>query len=147
MRGPGVAERLHWLRASGGQALVEFALVTPLLLGFLIGITELGQAWRSQQVLTHSVREAARLAIVPTSTSQQVSLRINEILAQGGLDASRAQTTLGLKTGTGTSDSVRVQYPYAFAMLGPVVRLIKPASTSTPPGSILLTATYVMRNE
>ena len=140
-------ERLRRLRCSGGQALVEFALVMPVLLGFLIGITELGQAWRSQQVLTHAVREAARLAIVPTSTSQQVSLRIDEMLSLGGLDATRAQTTLGLKTGTGTSDSVRVQYPFAFALLGPVVRLIKPSSSSSPPGSILLTATYVMRNE
>jgi Flp pilus assembly protein TadG len=130
-----------------GQALVEFALVMPLLLGFLVGIVELGQAWRSQQVLTHAVREGARLAIVPTSTDQQVSERINQMLANGGLDASKAQTTLALRGGTGTSDTVRVQYPYAFPLLGPVVRLIHPGSSSVPPGSVQLSSTYVMRNE
>lgn len=132
---------------SSGQALVEFALVMPLLLGLLVGIVELGQAWRSQHVLTHAVREGTRLAIVPTSTTQQVTDRINQMLAQGGLDATQAQLTLALRSGSGTSDTVRVQYPQAFPLLGPVVKLINPGTTSVPPGSVQLSSTFVMRNE
>jgi Flp pilus assembly protein TadG len=131
----------------GGQALVEFALVMPVLLGFFVGIVEIGQAWRSQQVLTHAVREATRLAIVPTSTRQQVSDRVKQTLAQGGLDTARAQMTLALRGGTGTLDTVRVVYPHAFPLLGPVVRLINPGSSTVPPGSVQLSSIYVMRNE
>lgn len=139
---------LRRLRADErGQALMEFALVMPVLLGFLVGMIELGQAWRSQQVLTSAVREGGRLAIVPTSTSEQVSKRIGEVLSQGGLDPARAQMTLALRTGTGTMDTVRAHYPYAFPLLGPVVRLISPKSTAVPPGSVQLSSTYVTRNE
>lgn len=139
---------LRRLRADErGQALMEFALVMPVLLGLLVGIVEIGQAWRSQQVLVHSVREATRLAILPTSTNQQVVDRIQQMLTQGGLDPSRAQVSLALRAGTGTLDTVRVQYPQAFPLLGPVVRLINPGSSTVPAGSVQLTSTYVMRNE
>lgn len=131
----------------GGQALVEFALVMPVLLGFFVGIVELGQAWRSQQVLTHAVREGTRLAIVPTSTNQQVADRVSQVLRQGGLEPSRAQLSLALRAGTGTLDTVRVSYPYAFPLLGPVVKLINPGSSAVPAGSVQLSSTYVMRNE
>jgi len=90
----GVSRFLGRLRAGAadqaGQALAEFALVMPVLLGLLVGIVELGQAWRSQQVITHAVREATRLAILPNSTGPQVTARLQEALAQGGLDPSRA---------------------------------------------------------
>jgi len=42
---------------------------------------------------------------------------------------------------------VRVQYPQAFPLLGPVAKLIKGGSGTLPPGTVQLTSTYVMRNE
>jgi Flp pilus assembly protein TadG len=134
-------------REQGGQALVEFAMVMPVLLAFFVGIVEVGQAWRSQQVLTHAVREGTRLAIVPTSTTQQVADRVKRTLAQGGLDTTRAQMSLAIRGGTGTLDTVRVTYPHAFPLLGPVVKLVSPGSSAVPAGSVQLTSTYVMRNE
>lgn len=140
--------RLRALRADQrGQALIEFALVMPVFVGFLVGMIELGQAWRSQQVLTHAVREGGRLAIVPTSTNEQVTKRIGEVLSQGGLDPARAQMTLALRAGTGTMDTVRARYPYAFPLLGPAVRLISPGSDTVPPGTVQLSSTFVTRNE
>lgn len=47
-----------------GQALVEFALVMPVLLLLLIGIMEFGLLLYNQQVITNASREGARFGIV-----------------------------------------------------------------------------------
>jgi Flp pilus assembly protein TadG len=47
-----------------GQALVEFALIMPFLLLFLVGIVEFGRAWNEHDALTDATREGARQAAV-----------------------------------------------------------------------------------
>lgn len=47
-----------------GQSLVEFALVLPILLLFLLGIIEFGWLLNAQISLTSAAREGARLAAV-----------------------------------------------------------------------------------
>jgi Flp pilus assembly protein TadG len=47
-----------------GQALVEFALVIPLLLLLMVGIMEFSRAWMTQNILTGAAREGARAAAV-----------------------------------------------------------------------------------
>lgn len=48
-----------------GQALVEMAIVTPILLFMLIGVFEVGWALRNYLVLVNASREAARFATRP----------------------------------------------------------------------------------
>jgi hypothetical protein len=43
-----------------GAALVEFAIITPLLLLLVFGIIEFGRAYNAQNTLTHAAREGAR---------------------------------------------------------------------------------------
>lgn len=43
-----------------GAALVEFAIVVPLLLLLVFGIIEFGRAYNTQNTLTHAAREGAR---------------------------------------------------------------------------------------
>lgn len=50
-----------------GTALIEFALVVPLLLMLLFGIIEFGMMVYNQQVITNASREAARAGIVSAS--------------------------------------------------------------------------------
>lgn len=45
-----------------GQSLVEFALITPILLLLLVGMAELGWLMRDYMVLDNNTREIARLA-------------------------------------------------------------------------------------
>ena len=52
-----------------GAALVEFALVLPLLLTLLIGIVEFGWALGNNLDVRHGGREAARLVAVNADTS------------------------------------------------------------------------------
>jgi Flp pilus assembly pilin Flp len=60
--------KLPWVgravRDESGAAMVEFALVVPLLLMILVGIMEFGRAWNLQQVITDAAREGARRAVV-----------------------------------------------------------------------------------
>jgi hypothetical protein len=47
-----------------GQALVEFALVLPLVLLLVVGMLEFARAWNLHQTLTDAVREGARRAVL-----------------------------------------------------------------------------------
>lgn len=47
-----------------GQALVEMALLLPLLLLLVIGILEFGRAWYYKQQVNNAAREAARILVV-----------------------------------------------------------------------------------
>ena len=55
--------RINKVSAEKGAALVEFALVFPLLLLLLMGIVEFGLLFHNKQVLTNASREGARAGI------------------------------------------------------------------------------------
>lgn len=55
-----------------GAALVEFAVVAPLLMMVLVGTIEFGRAMLIQNSVTSAAREAAREATLPSSTDQSV---------------------------------------------------------------------------
>jgi Flp pilus assembly protein TadG len=67
-----------------GQSLVEFALVLPMLLLLLVGITEFGRAWMTRNILTGASREAVRIAAVQGNTGTALS-RANSILSSAGI--------------------------------------------------------------
>ena len=129
-----------------GQALVEFALVLPLLMLVLFGIVEFGRAWNAKQVLTDAAREGARLAVVgdPTITlTSQVDARVKEKIARGGFDTTQVTVAYpdGFKTGTGNITSVEVSMPYRFVVIQRLANLV------TNNGVITLRTTARMRNE
>ena len=47
-----------------GQALIEFALVVPILLLLMVGIMEFSRGWMTKNILTGAAREGARIAAV-----------------------------------------------------------------------------------
>jgi len=59
-RSPGSTSRR--LRGDGGLAIVEFAIVAPLLALLAAGIVEFGMAWRDNLTLSSASRSAARVA-------------------------------------------------------------------------------------
>jgi Flp pilus assembly protein TadG len=57
-------------RREGGQAMVEFALVIPLLVLVLMGIVDLGQGVYAYNVVASGAREGARFGVLdPTNTN------------------------------------------------------------------------------
>ena len=63
--------RTVWTRHEarrGGQSLVEFVLILPVLLILLFGIIEFGLLLYNKQVITNASREGARYGIVSRPT-------------------------------------------------------------------------------
>lgn len=70
------------LRGKRGSAVIEFALVLPILLLVLFGITEFGRALMTTNILYTASREGARLAAVSSvSDSLSVKSRVIEVLS------------------------------------------------------------------
>jgi hypothetical protein len=139
-------------RRDRGQSLIEFALVLPMLLVLFFGIIEFGNAWRIYQLVTNTAREGAREAVLPSSTTFTVDSIIDERLNGSGLDASQATVILGICSGDGcrgNPDSVRIDYPYQFVVLGPVIQLMcgGVGCDGSAYSTVNLSSTAIMRNE
>lgn len=55
--------------ADGGQAIVEFALILPVLLLLILGLINVALAIEQENTLANAAREGARYAIVHGSTA------------------------------------------------------------------------------
>lgn len=140
-------------RYSRGQALVEFALVLPLLAVLLFAILEFARVWNAKQLLTDAAREGARMAVVgdPSITdTSQVNPSIRAIVARGGFDTRSAALQItypdGFKGPSGQITSVQVDFPYRWKVLPGLVRLMTFGAVGLPP-TLNLQATARMRNE
>lgn len=136
------------MRNEKGTALLEAAITVPIILLISVAIFEFGRAYQTQQVLVNATREGARLAVIEGSSDDAVFNRVNDYVKNGGLNALSAGD-LDIKrsvaiAGT-TGSSVEVKYPFQFAVLNPVIKLISPGSTSG--GAGVMKAITVMRNE
>jgi len=142
-----------------GQALAEMALAIPALLLLIFGMIEFGSAWRSYQVITNAAREGARRAVMPADDgtvdpSESAVLGIvSDVMTSGGLDFDPSYVSFscdgaaGLCSGTrGTAEEVRIDYPYDFVLLGPLMELAC-GDCASGPGTITLSTSSVMRSE
>jgi len=127
-----------------GQALVEFALVVPLLLILLLGVVEFGRAWNVYQVITDAAREAARTAAIDDTsvTQDSVIAVVQDALGRAGLDPADASITVaGITDPRGMPSTVSIQYPYDFVFLRPFLGWLDTQ------GLVTLKTTFSMRNE
>lgn len=107
-----------------GQALVELALITPILLLMVAGTVELARAFRSYQVVTDATREGLRWTAGKAVDSSEAEELVREALARGGLDPDRVTFTWPLGTGgfeTGDRVGLRVEYEYQWTWLRPLL--------------------------
>lgn len=103
-------------RGEDGQAAVEFALVTPLLIVLLFGIIQVGVAFHDYVTLTDAARAGARKAIVARFSGGDLTDAKQAVRdAASDLD----QTKLGVDVadpawGTpGSQVTVTATYPYS----------------------------------
>ncbi len=143
-------------RRQEGQALIETALVIPLLLLIAVGIFEFGRAYQTWQILTNAAREGARMAVVPYNPGNAAIVnRVQQYMRDGQLPASAiagASVTITPATitvpGAGgpvnvAASQVTISYPFNFVVLQPVARLM----SGNVNGQIAIQASAVMRNE
>src|SRR5687768_16207985 len=78
--------RFVWQRASRGQSVVEFALVSLTLLMLMFGIIDLGRGVYSRAMLANAAREGARTGMVA---------KRNEVTVPDGVTSCAASTYCG----------------------------------------------------
>lgn len=110
-----------YVKREEGAAMIEFALVLPLLLMILFGIIEFGLVLFRQEVITNASREGARFGILigdPRPSTAQIEDVINTYLTNAGLDAGNATVNVtGAQGASGSDLTVSVVYPYDFLVL------------------------------
>lgn len=135
-----------------GQALVEFALLLPVVMMLLLGIVEFGRAWQAKQTLTDAAREGARIAVVANGqyTVDTVQAKVKAMVKLAGFDSS--SVTIAYPQGchftgcsplqvTGDITAVSLTMPHRFVALQRFITLV------TSGGVLQLKTTARMRVE
>jgi Flp pilus assembly protein TadG len=133
-------------RNERGQALVEFALVVPILLIMVMAIIDFGRAWNLHQTITDAAREGARQAVISNAVTQDSAVAIVAgVIRASGFDPALATVGFpdGFKTGRGEQTTVTIEMPYRFGFLAPFIRLV----TLDNSDAIRLRTYARMRNE
>jgi Flp pilus assembly protein TadG len=140
------------IRGERGTALLETALVLPLVLLVSVSIFEFGRAYQTWQVLTNASREAARIAVLPGISDTDINNRVQAYLAAGQIPNPTSVTvnidrtrTISIGVGTAAATRVTVGYPFSFMVLNPIARMV--VTNSTLGGAFTMTAQAEMRNE
>lgn len=131
-------------RGRRGQALVEFALILPVLLLLVLGLVDFARAWNVFQVITDAAREGARTAVVDDTdiTEDDVRTVIGNALGRASLDPGDAVVEItGFRSGRGNPTTVRIEYDYQLGWIGALMALAQGDDQLT------LTSEIVMRNE
>jgi Flp pilus assembly protein TadG len=114
-------------RAQDGQAMVEFALVLPLLLLLVTGIIQFGILFHNYVTLTDAVRAGARQAAVSRTLPDPVGAATSRVKSSAaGLEGSDIVVTVTpYNPGDGTATwvqggdvTVKATYPYRIAVFG-----------------------------
>lgn len=140
------------LRGQRGQALLETAVILPIVLLVSVTIFEFGRAYQVFQIMTNAAREGARVAVLPTTSDADVRARVQAYLAAGAIaNYSKAvinidhTQTISIGGGTAPATQVSVNYPFNFMVLNPVAKLV--VRNTSLGGAFTMTTTALMRNE
>ncbi|HEY3127906.1 MAG TPA: TadE/TadG family type IV pilus assembly protein [Acidobacteriota bacterium] len=143
MKVPRVSER--------GTALVEFALVLPILALLFVIVIDLGLVLRDYQVLQDAAREGARFSALPknwmdgqnpAATEQVIKQRVIDYLQQQRITVTAPNITIDqlfpipMGTITGYGSKVTVSYTRSFLV----------GASLLPVGQLTLIGSAVYRN-
>jgi Flp pilus assembly protein TadG len=95
-----------------GVAIVEFAIVLPLLLMLVLGTIEFGRAYNTQLSVTHAAREGVREYSVTKDAAKGVA-------AARAAATSLVSASKGVTTGAcipGQQATLTVTYPFTFSL-------------------------------
>lgn len=98
------------VEAEEGAAVLEFALVSSVLVVILFGIIQFGVAYHVRQGLQAAAREGARIASLPQTTGADVEARVLEAVSGFDTDPSNEQcppVDVGSYCVTVTPDTIR----------------------------------------
>jgi Flp pilus assembly protein TadG len=124
------------LNRDDGAALVEFALVIPLLLVLILGIVDFGRAFNYWSTQTHLASQGARLAAVNTSQEKTDDQPLRQYLRgqappelQNGSDnvSQALRICISFPDGTTAGDPVELTTESTFSWSGALRALLPDA--------------------
>jgi Flp pilus assembly protein TadG len=101
-------------RGDSGEALLEIALVLPILLLLSLGMLDFGRAFHAKNIVDQAAREAARVAAVSGDDKILAAGRANDIMTGSGLAAKSVSVS-----DKDASGMVTVQVTYEFKFVTP----------------------------
>jgi Flp pilus assembly protein TadG len=156
------------LHSESGAALVEFAIVLPLLLLFLFGIIEFGFLLFNKAMLTNAAREGARAGVVHKQPQRMPEAEIkgivitycgNHMVTFSGSSGLR-DPLIRVLSSTGQEKAynpnsfasgeylkVTAEYDYTFLVLPNIFKLINAVGIADLPSTVRLSAVSQMRSE
>ena len=106
-----------------GQAMVETAIVLPLLLIVLVGLIQFGLLFRDYLALVDAVRVGARAAAVSRGSADPAAAGEAKVRAAANdLDQDELDVDVVSTWAQGSEVMVAAEYPYEINVLGIVVR-------------------------
>jgi Flp pilus assembly protein TadG len=105
---------------SKGQALVEFALILPILLILLLGVLDFGRAVAAYNSVSNAARSAARVAIVNQDPAVVEAAARDSAVGFSPLDVVFAQTPTPPAVCVLTACSVAVTVSYEYVPATPI---------------------------
>ena len=133
-------------RSETGASAVEFAIVLPILVLLIFGITEFSVALYDKTMITNASREGARAGIVfrvPSVTDGEITNIVNNYLGSSLITfgAPVSANTTVTRAGYNPGDELKVTVNYAYTFL------IIPSFVVSLSGGINMVAETVMRME
>ncbi|HUN80333.1 MAG TPA: TadE family protein [Phycisphaerae bacterium] len=120
------------------SAVVETAVVAPLLILAMFGMVEVGQAYNVKQTVTLAAREGARAAALPGATQADAQAAVDASMGMAGLTGYTMTTNMAGLQPTDTQVWVKVSLPFDRASY---------TGTMMGGGSYNITSTTTMRRE
>lgn len=105
-----MSTRIQRLRGHRGVALVEFAIIMPILFALIFGIIEFGAAFNDYQSVRQGVREGARQAVVANYGSIGTSCGLNGAAASAPDDVKKVMCVTKDRVDIGDDIRVLVRY-------------------------------------
>jgi Flp pilus assembly protein TadG len=102
------------LRSEDGQAIVEFAIILPLLVLLVMGTIQFGVAFRNYLAITDAARVGARAAAVKRATAcDTAEAAIERTVSSKQWDVIKTRITCSSAAGTAREPwTVSIVYPY-----------------------------------
>jgi Flp pilus assembly protein TadG len=139
------------MRAEDGQALVELALVLPVLLLIVFGILDFGRALNETEQATNLANEAARYATVGQVPAGATGTLGSWVLSQADGQELKGSGSVCMTYPNGTSNvgdpvTVTVKFPFSWVPLlglGPSTTITRSATMriENPPTNSFYTST------
>src|SRR5207302_8806868 len=96
-----------------GGAVVELAIITPVLMMILLGTIQGGYMFMVRQNVILASRAGARAASLKNATTSDVTTAVNAAMSAASLSGYTTTTNLGSLTNSDTTVNVTVSIPFS----------------------------------